>query len=122
MCNRFEKFAVCLESSNDFRAFGLDGVNDAWIGCLIKNVELQADIESRFTEYERSIRPGDLVGVLSEKLPLSARDIGTIDILDNATFVEVPAAAAQDVIKVLRRARLKGKKANVTLARPFEAR
>jgi ATP-dependent RNA helicase DeaD len=69
-----------------------------------------------------NLRPGDVVGVIANGTGLSGRDIGTIDILDRSTFVEVPVAESDDVIVALRRARLRGKKAKVTIARPFEER
>ncbi|MBW3636890.1 MAG: DbpA RNA binding domain-containing protein, partial [Armatimonadetes bacterium] len=69
-----------------------------------------------------NLRPGDLVGAISNQTGLSGRDIGAIDILDNSSFVEVPSPAAQDVIEALRRSRLRGRKPEVQIARPFEAR
>lgn len=68
------------------------------------------------------LRPGDLVGAIANEVGLSGRDIGAIDILDHAAFVEVPAAEAQAVLVALRRTKLRGRKANVQVARPFETR
>ena len=68
------------------------------------------------------LRPGDLVGAISNQTNLSGRDIGAIDILDNSAFVEVPSGAVEEVMNALRRAKLRNRKVNVTVARPFEAR
>ncbi len=66
------------------------------------------------------LRPADFVGAIANGTGLSGRDIGAIDILDHAAFVEVPASEAGSVIAALRKARMRGKKANVTVARPFD--
>ncbi|HEX9996899.1 MAG TPA: DEAD/DEAH box helicase [Abditibacterium sp.] len=68
------------------------------------------------------LRPGDLVGAISNQTNLSGRDIGAIDILDNSAFVEVPSGAVEEVMAALRRAKLRNRKVNVTIARPFDAR
>jgi len=68
------------------------------------------------------LRPGDLVGAISNQTGLSGRDIGAIDILDNSAFVEVPTASSEEVMEALRRSKLRGRKPNVQVARPFEAR
>ncbi|HEU4675370.1 MAG TPA: DEAD/DEAH box helicase [Motilibacteraceae bacterium] len=56
------------------------------------------------------IRPQDLVGAITGETDLRGRDIGAIEITDRFSLVEVPAAAADDVITALRASTLKGKK------------
>jgi ATP-dependent RNA helicase DeaD len=64
------------------------------------------------------LRPGELVAAIASKSGLSGRSIGTIDILDRSTFVEVPTAEADNVISALRRIKIRGRKAKVDVATP----
>jgi ATP-dependent RNA helicase DeaD len=59
------------------------------------------------------IRPQDLVGAIAGESRLSGRDIGSIEIADRFSLVEVPESAANDVISALRGSTIKGKKATV---------
>ncbi|MET7902268.1 DEAD/DEAH box helicase [Streptomyces sp. NPDC005355] len=56
------------------------------------------------------IRPQDLVGAIAGESRLSGRDIGSIEIADRFSLVEVPASAADDVIRALRGTTIKGRK------------
>ncbi|MGI9064662.1 MAG: DEAD/DEAH box helicase [Pseudonocardiaceae bacterium] len=59
------------------------------------------------------VRPQDLVGAITGESSLSGRDIGAIEIADRFSLVEVPGAAAGEVIAALRSTTLKGRKATV---------
>jgi ATP-dependent RNA helicase DeaD len=60
------------------------------------------------------VRPQDIVGALANESRLSGRDIGSIQIHERHALVEVPEAAAEDVLRELRGATmLKGRRANV---------
>jgi ATP-dependent RNA helicase DeaD len=59
------------------------------------------------------IRPKDLVGAIANESPVAGRDIGAIEITQNFSLVEVPDAAAQDVIRALRSTTLKGRRVSV---------
>jgi ATP-dependent RNA helicase DeaD len=59
------------------------------------------------------IRPQDLVGAIAGESRLSGRDIGTIEIADRFSLVEIPERAADDVIKALRKTSIKGRKPTV---------
>jgi ATP-dependent RNA helicase DeaD len=59
------------------------------------------------------IRPQDVVGAIAGESSLRGRDVGSIEIADRFSLVEVPAAAANEVIAALRRTTIKGKKATV---------
>jgi ATP-dependent RNA helicase DeaD len=71
---------------------------------------------------QEGLRPGDLVGAIANEAGIEGRSIGTIDILDHTAFVEVPKAEANNVVQALRRTKLRGRKAKVQIARPFEER
>jgi ATP-dependent RNA helicase DeaD len=68
------------------------------------------------------IRPQDLVGAIAGESRLSGRDIGTIEIADRFSLVEIPEAAADDVIKALRRTTIKGRKPTVRRERDATVR
>jgi ATP-dependent RNA helicase DeaD len=60
------------------------------------------------------VRPQDIVGALANESGLSGRDIGSIQIHERHALVEVPEAAAEDVLRELRGSTvLKGRRANV---------
>lgn len=59
------------------------------------------------------VRPEDIVGAITGESRLSGRDVGSIEIAERFTLVEVPAAAADEVIAALRGTTIKGKKVAV---------
>jgi ATP-dependent RNA helicase DeaD len=66
------------------------------------------------------IRPQDIVGALANESRLSGRDIGTIQIHERHALVEVPEAAADDVVREMRGGTvLKGRKANIRRDKGF---
>ena len=59
------------------------------------------------------MRPGDLVGAITNEAGLRGNDIGAIQIADGFSLVEVPEAEADRVISVLRAATIRGQKVTV---------
>jgi ATP-dependent RNA helicase DeaD len=59
------------------------------------------------------VRPQDLVGAITGETNLKGREIGTIEIADRFSLVEVPVDRADEVIQRLRKTTLKGRKATV---------
>jgi ATP-dependent RNA helicase DeaD len=59
------------------------------------------------------IRPQDVVGAITGESRLSGREIGAIEITDRFSLVEVPDAAADEVIAALRGTTIKGRKPTV---------
>ena len=74
------------------------------------------------TGRSSGVRPQDLVGVIARKSNLSGREIGAIEIADRFSLVEVPEAAADDVVAALRQVSIKGRKATVRRERYRAAR
>lgn len=64
------------------------------------------------------LRVGELVGLISKECGLNARSIGTIDMLDRSTFLEVPTAQADNVLQVLRDTPFKGRRPKADFAGP----
>ena len=93
-----------------------------------------ADDEDVFAEFEQpevgmvrifvgmgrheGLRPGDLVGAISNECGLAGREIGVIEVLDRTAFVEVPASEGARVIEALTRTKLRNRKVKVQLAQP----
>ncbi|MFI7607819.1 DEAD/DEAH box helicase [Micromonospora sp. NPDC049366] len=59
------------------------------------------------------VRPQDLVGAITGETRVSGRDIGSIEIADRFSLIEVPYAVADEVIAGLRGSTIKGRKATV---------
>ncbi len=62
------------------------------------------------------IRPSDVVGSIANEAGLRGTDIGPIEILDDMTYVSVPASAAEHVVAKVGRARFRGKAVNLRIA------
>lgn len=59
------------------------------------------------------VRPQDLVGAIANETDLAGRQIGPIRISERFSVVGVPEREAERVIETMRRATIKGRKANV---------
>ncbi|MEP6766411.1 MAG: helicase-related protein, partial [Gemmatimonadaceae bacterium] len=59
------------------------------------------------------MRPGDLVGAIANEVGIDAGVIGSIQIADGYSTVEVPAEIAEDIIEALRNTTIKGRKVMV---------
>ncbi len=59
------------------------------------------------------VKPGDLVGAIVNEAKVKPRDVGSIQIAERFSLVEVPEAIAEDVIKALRASGIRGKKVTV---------
>jgi len=59
------------------------------------------------------IRPGDIVGAITNEMSLDASAIGGIQIWDRHSIVEVPETIADDVIRTLSATTIKGKKLQI---------
>ena len=56
------------------------------------------------------VKPGDLVGAIVNEAKVKPREVGSIQIAERFSLVEVPEAIAEDVIRGLRAAGIRGKK------------
>jgi ATP-dependent RNA helicase DeaD len=59
------------------------------------------------------VRPQDLVGAIANEARMDARGIGTIDIADRFSVVEVPDESADDIIHALSGTTIRGKRVTV---------
>jgi ATP-dependent RNA helicase DeaD len=68
--------------------------------------------------HAAKVRPQDLVGAIANETSLSGRQIGAIEITHKFSVVEVPDAAADEVISALQATLIKGRKARVERYKP----
>ena len=59
------------------------------------------------------VRPGDILGAIAGETGMPGKLIGSIDMYDKYTFVEVPREYAAEVIQVMKNAKIKGKSINI---------
>lgn len=62
---------------------------------------------------KQNIRPGDILGAIAGESGMPGKLVGSIDMYDKYTFVEVPKEYAKDVLKVMQDAKIKGKSINI---------
>ncbi|MBN1623230.1 MAG: DEAD/DEAH box helicase [Clostridia bacterium] len=66
---------------------------------------------------DNKIRPGDIVGAIAGETGMHGKLIGSIDIYEKFTFVEVPRENAREVLDIMKNAQIKGKKINIEPAK-----
>jgi ATP-dependent RNA helicase DeaD len=66
---------------------------------------------------EAGIRPGDLVGAITNEAGIASRDLGAIEISGRFSLVDVPADAADAIIAAMRKTTLRGQKVQVRVDR-----
>ena len=64
----------------------------------------------------QNIKPGDIVGAIAGETGMPGKMIGSIDMYDKYTFVEIPKAQAEMVLETLNRTKIKGKGIHVEIA------
>ena len=62
---------------------------------------------------KQGIRPGDILGAIAGESGIPGNLVGTIDLYDKYTFVEVPREVASDVLDAMKNVKIKGKSINV---------
>ena len=62
---------------------------------------------------QQKARPGDILGAIAGETGMSGRLIGSIDMYDKYTFVEVPREYAGDVLRAMDSVKIKGKSINI---------
>lgn len=60
-----------------------------------------------------NIRPGDVVGAIAGETSIPGKLIGSIDIYDKYTFVEIPKEHAKKVLQTMKNNQIKGNKINI---------
>ena len=65
---------------------------------------------------DQNIKPGDVLGAIAGESGISGRMIGSIDMYDKYTFVEVPEDCAGEVLECMKRVKIRGKNVRKELA------
>ncbi|GAB3801404.1 hypothetical protein GCM10028819_28570 [Spirosoma humi] len=63
------------------------------------------------------VRPGDIVGAIAGEANIPGSSIGSIDIFDKFTYVDVPKDVANRVVDAMEGNTIKGRRVNIELAR-----
>lgn len=58
---------------------------------------------------KQRVRPGDILGAIAGESGMDGKMIGTIDMYDKYTFVEVPREYAREVLNAMKNVKIKGK-------------
>lgn len=66
---------------------------------------------------EEGVRPGDIVGAIANEADIPGRSIGSIEIYDHFSLVDVPSNQAQHVLTALKSTRIRNHKITVMLAK-----
>jgi ATP-dependent RNA helicase DeaD len=83
--------------------------------------------EGRLARYridvgrEHMASPKDIVGAIANEAGIESRFIGQINLFEDYSTVELPADLPNDVLQILRRARVRQQLLNIRLASPEEA-
>ena len=67
------------------------------------------------------IRPGDILGAIAGETGMPGKFIGSIDLYDKYTFVEVPREYAREVLESMKNVKIKGKAIHIEPANKKEA-
>ncbi|WP_129597888.1 DEAD/DEAH box helicase [Anaerophilus nitritogenes] len=62
------------------------------------------------------VRVGDLLGAITGETNIPGNEVGTIDMFDKYSFVEIPSQYTKNVIKKMNQKRIKGRKVNMELS------
>ena len=82
---------------------------------LLPNLEEMKShaFESLDPDFAQKVKPGDILGAIAGESGISGRLVGSIDMYDKYTFVEVPREYGAAVLKAMKNAKIKGKSINV---------
>ena len=90
--------------ANDRYDFGDTGAEDGMVRLFINIGKKQ------------KIRPGDILGAVAGESGMNGDLVGTIDMYDKFTFVEVPKEYGKKVLAAMKNVRIKGKEIHVEVA------
>jgi ATP-dependent RNA helicase DeaD len=63
------------------------------------------------------VRPGDIVGAIAGEANIPGNTIGSIDIFDKHTYVDVPREVANRVVDAMEGNTIKGRRVSIEIAR-----
>ncbi len=110
-------------SLDDLDSYGRNGRNSRYDGHGSKNrggrsSRERSNMVRLFINIGKvhNVKPGDILGAVAGESGIPGRMIGSIDMYDNYTFVEVPEDCADEVLDSMRKARIRGKNVHMEMA------
>lgn len=87
-----------------------------------KGVAQRRNLERLFINVgsKFKVTPRDIMGAITGETGLPGRIIGNIDIYERFTFVEVPREHAEEIMRIMNKATIRGAKVSVDIAKPQE--
>lgn len=64
----------------------------------------------------QNVKPGDILGAIAGESGIPGRLVGSIDMYDKYTFVEVPKNQAEMVMEAMKQVKIRGKNVRVEIA------
>ena len=65
----------------------------------------------------QNVSPGDILGAIAGEAGIPGRVVGSIDMYDGYTFVDVPGKYSAQVLKAMEHAKIKGKNVRIEMAK-----
>lgn len=65
---------------------------------------------------DQNVKPGDILGAIAGESGIPGRLVGSIDMYDKYTFIEVPDDCAQEILESMKSAKIRGKKVHMEMA------
>lgn len=110
-------------NTSDYTAMDLAAALLKWCCGLTEQQKEEVDLEFGDTGAEdvgmvrlfinigkkQKAKPGDILGAIAGESGIDGNLVGTIDMFDKYTFVEVPKEHARDVLKAMKNVKIKGK-------------
>jgi ATP-dependent RNA helicase DeaD len=80
---------------------------------------LRSDMARLFINVGKQdkVSKGDILGAIAGETGIKGREIGSIDVFDSYSFVEVPKAESEKIVRLMSKAKIKGNKVNLELAK-----
>lgn len=97
----FLKTALGSDQTEQTIDFGDTGAEDGMVRLFINIGKKQ------------NVRPSDILGAIAGESGMPGKLVGTIDIFDKYTFVEVPKEFASEVLNAMEHVKIKGKEINI---------
>lgn len=85
----------------------------------VHNIEIKKEYETLFFSAgkKEKLSKGDILGFLIAKGNLNAQEIGKIDVADHYALAAIPANKASDILKMIRREKIKNKRVKISMVR-----
>ena len=65
---------------------------------------------------DQNVKPGDILGAIAGESGIPGRLVGSIDMYDKYTFIEVPDDCAGEILESMKSAKIRGKKVHMEMA------